>query len=46
MASSEEILEELLERKGWAKLLHSQQQAYDNGLLKESVNYVIIAPTA
>jgi len=46
MASSEEILEELLERKGWAKLLHSQQQAYDNGLLKKSVNYVIIAPTA
>jgi len=46
MTNPEDIVEELLERKGWRGLFPSQALAVDKGLLTSSSNFVIIAPTA
>ena len=46
MSSPSEIVEELLRLKGWSELFEVQQLAIDNGLLDNSSNLVIIAPTA
>jgi len=46
MSSPSEIVEELLRLKGWPELFEVQQLAVDNGLLDNSSNLVVIAPTA
>jgi len=46
MVSPEEIIAELLSRKGWSELFPAQDRAVQEGLLRTSSNYVIIAPTA